>query len=96
MDYHDFPHLLTIASGYLGQDWRSWGDSFEGVVALYKSETTQEERAELLKEIDLFEKKYATNLDDEFIDRYGHDFDPSLRGFTTASFFEALRQLLKT
>jgi hypothetical protein len=56
MDYHDFPHLLAIASGYLGQDWRSWGDSFEGVVALYKSETTQEERAELLEEIDLFEK----------------------------------------
>ncbi|KAB0633353.1 contact-dependent growth inhibition system immunity protein [Burkholderia latens] len=65
---HNFPHLLTIVSGYLGQDWRSWGDSFEDVIALYKSETTPSERLELPKEIDLFERQYATNLDDEFSD----------------------------
>ncbi|MBR8131334.1 contact-dependent growth inhibition system immunity protein [Burkholderia ambifaria] len=70
------------------------GDSFEEVVALYESETTPGKRAELLKEIDLFEERYAADLDHEFIDRYDHDFDPPLRGFTTASFFDALRQLL--
>ncbi|KAB0633355.1 contact-dependent growth inhibition system immunity protein [Burkholderia latens] len=83
---HNFPHLATIVSGYLGQDWRSWGDSFEGVVAVYKSETTPEERTELLKKIESFEEQYTTSLDNEFIDRYGHDLDPLLRGFTTTYF----------
>lgn len=34
-------------------------------------------------------------MDDEFLKAYGHDFDPRLWGFTTASFFDALRKKLK-
>ncbi|PCE31092.1 contact-dependent growth inhibition system immunity protein [Burkholderia ubonensis] len=90
----EYPRLFTILGSYLGQDSDLWGATFDEIIACYKSESTDAERAELLREIDLFEERYRSNLDEVFLEAYGHDFNPKLWGFTTVSFFDALRRIL--
>ncbi|MBR8459240.1 hypothetical protein KDW07_19005 [Burkholderia dolosa] len=87
--------IFSLLGSYLGQDSDLWGDNFDEIITIYKNESTAEEVLELLQELDSLQKHLGPDMDGEFLKAYGHDFDPRLWGFTTASFFDALRKKLK-
>ncbi|WP_341773101.1 contact-dependent growth inhibition system immunity protein [Burkholderia metallica] len=86
-----FHHL----GSYLGQDSDLWGNTFDEIITCYKNESTRVEALELLHEIESFQQRFSSDLDEVFLEAYGHDFSPKLRGFTTASFFDALQKNLQ-
>ncbi|RQV09986.1 hypothetical protein DF047_10335 [Burkholderia cenocepacia] len=89
-----YPRLFNLLGSYLGQDSELWGNTFDEIITCYKNDSTPEESLELLHEIDLFQERFGPDLDEVFLKAYGHDFNPRLWGFTTASFFDALRTSL--
>ncbi|AJY13412.1 hypothetical protein K6W16_11750 [Burkholderia dolosa] len=91
----EYPRLFNLLGSYLGQDSDLWGNNFDEIITLYKNESTEEEVLELLHELNLLQERLGPALDDEFLKSYGHDFNPTLWGFTTASFFDALRKNLQ-
>ncbi|WP_306714783.1 contact-dependent growth inhibition system immunity protein [Burkholderia dolosa] len=91
----EYPRLFNLLGSYLGQDSDLWGNNFDEIITLYKSESTEEEVLELLHELNLLQERLGPALDDEFLKSYGYDFNPTLWGFTTASFFDALRKNLQ-
>jgi hypothetical protein len=94
IDNEKFANILILVGSYLGKDSEIWGDSFDEIMACYKNDSSPEERKALLMEVDLFENEYRDNLDEIFYEKYGHDFNPKLWGFTTDSFFSELKKRL--
>ena len=90
----DYPELGQLFGVYLNQDYEYWGSSLEEVIACYVRDSTHENAAKLLIEIDEFSSSHANDLDESFNRHYGFDFAPSLWGHTTASFFAELKMLL--
>ncbi|KWH64159.1 hypothetical protein DF160_17285 [Burkholderia anthina] len=95
MNAQEYPRLFTLLGSYLGQDSDLWGSTFDEIITCYKNEGTRAEALELLHEIELFQQRFGSDLDEVFLETYGHDFNPQLWGFTTASFFDALRKNLQ-
>ncbi|WP_244196205.1 contact-dependent growth inhibition system immunity protein [Paraburkholderia susongensis] len=95
MNEESYPQFYVLFGGYLNQDSDLWGDTLEEVVSCFKRDSSPQEIADMLCEIDKFEQEAGENLDEKFYAAYGFDFNPILWGYTTASFFDELRGLLR-
>lgn len=84
-------HLFNT---YFGQDFDLFGETVLEIVACYKKDCPYDYE-NLVREIDSFRSEHPNDLDSAFEKDYGHDFDPVLWGYTTASFLEELKRLLK-
>lgn len=89
-----YPELDQFFGAYLNQDYDLSGETIEEVVKCYKQGTSAEHRQRLAEEVGRFVEDHSDDLDAFFSARYGYDFDPALWGYTTASFFERLKQQL--
>ncbi|MBN3806386.1 hypothetical protein GXB81_25510 [Paraburkholderia sp. Ac-20336] len=94
MNEKSYPQFYVLFGGYLNQDSDLWGDTLEDVVSCYKRDSSPEEIAEALSEIDKFKKEAGESLDTKFYEAYGFNFNPVLWGYTTASFFDELKRIL--
>ncbi|MBB5412997.1 hypothetical protein OKW30_006245 [Paraburkholderia sp. Clong3] len=94
MNEESYPQFYVLFGGYLNQDSDLWGDTLEQVVSCFKGDSSTEEIAETLREIDKYKKEAGENLDQKFYEDYGFNFHPKLWGYTTASFFDELKRLL--
>ncbi|EDZ98811.1 hypothetical protein BH160DRAFT_5872 [Burkholderia sp. H160] len=89
-----YPQFYVLFGGYLNQDSDLWGNNLEEVVSCYKRDSSPEEIAEALCEIEKFKKEAGESLDKKFYETYGFNFNPILLGYTTISFLEELKRLL--
>ncbi|MCC8396601.1 hypothetical protein LJ656_28840 [Paraburkholderia sp. MMS20-SJTR3] len=89
------PEMYQLFGAYLNQDCRLWGDTLFEIVSCYKSDSERAHHLELIQEIDLFISEHPEDLDAAFETDYGQDFDPELWGYTTASFLEELKRMLR-
>jgi hypothetical protein len=90
-----YPQFHVLFGAYLNQDSDLWGDTLEEVVSCFKRDSSPQEIADTICEIDKFEKEAGESLDEKFYAAYGFDFNPVLWGYTTVSFFDELKGLLQ-
>ncbi|WP_233800976.1 contact-dependent growth inhibition system immunity protein [Paraburkholderia sp. HP33-1] len=96
IDENFYPQFHVLFGAYLNQDSDLWGDTLEEVVSCFKRDSSPAQIQDTLAEIDKFEKETGKDLDQEFSDAYGNDFDPILWGYTTITFFDELKRILTT
>ena len=94
LDQQSYPQFHTLFGAYLNQDSDYWGDTLEEVVSCFKRDSSHGEIEDTLSEISKFKNEAGKNLDEVFYALYGHDFNPKLWGYTTASLLEELKGLL--
>jgi len=94
MNEESYPQFYVLFGGYLNHDSDLWGDTLQDVVACYKRDSSPEEIAGALSEIDKFKKEARESLDAKFHETYGLNFNPVLWGYTTTSFLDELKRLL--
>jgi hypothetical protein len=87
---NEFPGLSHFFGAYMNQDYDLTADSLEGVLACYVQENPDAVVAGLRADAARFLQEKAANLDGEFREQYGFDFDPASWGYTTKSFLEWL------
>ncbi|WP_238537934.1 contact-dependent growth inhibition system immunity protein [Paraburkholderia atlantica] len=87
--------MYEIFGAYLNQDYDLWGTTIPQIVCCYKEDSPREYHRELIDEIDQFMSEHPTDLDSAFEIEYDTGFSPTLWGYTTASFFEELKRLLR-
>ncbi|NML34699.1 contact-dependent growth inhibition system immunity protein [Paraburkholderia antibiotica] len=90
-----YPELNQLFGVYLNEDCSYWGSTIEAIVSCYKKDSSRESVKNILVEIEHFEKEHAGNLDEAFEQAYGSQFGPELWGYTTTSFLDELRRILK-
>jgi len=95
MEHHDkYPELSAFIHNYFGEDAELWGNTIEGIFALYRSESEPAAHSALESEIDAFRRDHPRDLDASFKAAYGFFFDPAPWRHTTASFLDELKRLL--
>ncbi|MCC8396600.1 hypothetical protein LJ656_28835 [Paraburkholderia sp. MMS20-SJTR3] len=90
-----YPKMYQLFGAYLNQDCKIWGDTIPEIISSYKRDCPRESHLEMIREIDSFIGEHPDDLDTAFETDYGHDFDPQLWEYTTASFLEELKRLLR-
>ncbi|MGF6479455.1 contact-dependent growth inhibition system immunity protein [Paraburkholderia sp. JPY419] len=95
IDESAYPEFHVLFGAYLNQDSEYWGETVDEIVSCFKRDSSPEEIQATLAEIDKFKKETGENLDEIFSETYGFNFDPILWGYTTESFFEELKRLLR-
>jgi len=89
------PQLYSFFGGYLNQDYELCGDTFEEVVEYFKRVNPRDHCLEMIQEIDAFIAEHPDDLDAAFERDYGQEIDHTCWGYTTATFLQALKHLLK-
>lgn len=91
-----FYHLDQLIQGYFNQDYdiiNDDEDTVEGITGLFIKAAPQWMLKELKEEVDDFINSYKGHLDEEFKNRYGHDFSPELWETTAYDFLMTVRRL---
>lgn len=89
------PKIYQLFGAYLNQDASMWGNTIPEIISCYKRDCPRESHLEMVREIDSFISEHPEDLDTAFEIDYGHEFSPELWGYTTVSFLEELKRLLR-
>lgn len=91
-----FYHLDQLIQGYFNQDYdiiNDNEDTVEGITELFIKAAPEWMLKELKEEIDDFIDSHKDHLEEEFKNRYGHDFSPELWETTAYGFLMTVRRL---
>ena len=89
-------HLEQLIQSYFNQDYNVINDDedkVEDIAGLFMKNAPEWMLKELKEEIDDFIDSYKDHLDEEFKNRYGHDFSPELWETTAYDFLMTVRRL---
>lgn len=92
----NFHHLDQLIQGYFNQDYdiiNNDEDTVEGIIGLFINVAPEWMLKELAEEVEDFIDCYKDHLDEEFKNRYGHDFSPQLWETTAYGFLMTVRRL---
>jgi len=90
-----YPQMYSFFGAYLNQDYDLCGDTFEEVVEYFKRIKSRDRCLEMVREIDAFMAEHPDDLDSAFERDYGQEIDHTYWGYTTVSFLEDLKRLLR-
>lgn len=88
-----YPEMGRIFGVYFGEDFDWFGDTIPEIVSIYRNDCPG--YRDLVRELDAFIAEHPDDLDTAFKEGFSLGVDLTLLGYTTASFFGELRDLLR-
>jgi len=88
-----YPEMGLAFGIYFGQDCHLFGDTIPEMVNAFRNDCPQYRN--LPRELDAFVAEHPDDLDAAFEEDFGSGFDPQFWGYTTVSFFEEIKRLLR-